>query len=144
MTDLISKAFKQALKLLQAEDDKMENLPFEVATFLRVHGAQGVIDNGGYRYFFEMDWDENPSYFEVVNAYQIIGCLAQAKEFKRVVSTFPFDNPHLHCKRRNQFMDDHWNEDKYCIEIWGDGLCGDEEVWQNLEEYYIQHQDKFA
>jgi len=142
MTDLVNEAFEQAVVLLNAENNKTENLPYEVATFLRVYSAQGVIDNGGYCYFFENDWPENPTYSDFVNAYHSIGCISQANELKRVVETFPFENPHINMERRCQFMDE--NEDDGFLEIWGDELCGDEEVWQKLEKYYIRHKNKFA
>ncbi len=144
MSDLVNQAFEQATALLNAQNNKLENLPEEVAVFLRVYDAQGVIDNGGYKYFFEADWPENPPYSDFVNAYYNIGCVEQAYELKKVVETFPFEDPHLNCDQRNEFMDVHWNEEKYCVEMWGNKLCGDEEVWKFLENYYIKHQNKFV
>jgi Domain of unknown function (DUF4375) len=141
MTDLINQAFEEAVALLNAEKNRIKNLPHEVVTFLRVYNAQGVIDNGGYCYFFENDWPEGPPYSEFVNSYNSIGCVDQAHELKRVVETFPFENPHLQCDRRNEFME---KNEESLVEIWGDKLCGDEGVWQKLENYYIKHKNKFV
>ncbi len=65
--DPISWAFKKALKKLDKARDDLDVLPPTVATFLLVHSAQGVIDNGGYRYFFESDWPNNPFYSRFVD-----------------------------------------------------------------------------
>ena len=83
MTDLIDQAFDKAVMLLNANDEKMDNLPDEVATFLMVYNAQGVIDNGGYFYFFENDWTDSPPYIDFINSYNSIGCVAQANELKK-------------------------------------------------------------
>jgi len=71
---------------------------------------QPIIDNGGYKYFFEADWPDNPPYSDFINAYHRIGCISQAEELERIVNTFPFESPHLHCDQRNEFINTHWNE----------------------------------
>jgi hypothetical protein len=143
-SDLISLAFKKAVKLLDKAHDDMGLLPPEVSTFLFVHSAQGVIDNGGYLYFFESNWPNNPSYSKFVESYRAIGCEKQANELARVISTFSFDNAHLEEDLRNKYMDDNYDENKCEIKGWGNDLCGDEKVWAKLEQYYISNKKKFA
>jgi hypothetical protein len=51
----------------------MSRLPQNVRIFLLVNGAQGIIDNGGYKYFFGQDWPGTPPYDDFANAYEAIG-----------------------------------------------------------------------
>ncbi len=142
--DPISEGFEKAQILLSKAEANIDKLPKEVATFLMVYSAQGVIDNGGYVYFFEADWPNNPPYSKFVDAYKSIGCESQSTEFNRVISTFPFAEPHLKKDQRNQYMEDNFDEDKYSIKGWDDKLCGDEEVWEKLGKYYKKNINKFV
>ena len=143
-SDPLSLAFKKAINLLDKAHDKMDQLQAEVSTFLYVHSAQGVIDNGGYRYFFESNFPTNPPYSKFIEAYKNIGCEKQAKELERIVSSFPFENVHLEADLRNKYMDKNFDEDMYEVKGWGNALCGDEEVWNKLGQYYIKNKIKFA
>jgi len=54
--DILSEGFGKAeIKLKKASDD-ICRLPDAIRNFLLVYSAQGVIDNGGYRYFFQSNW----------------------------------------------------------------------------------------
>jgi len=143
MSDIIDEAFKKAF----ARYGSIKNinfLPPIIANFLLVHDAQGVIDNGGYRYFFGSNWPNNPPYSRFVDAYIAIGCKKQARDMERVVNTFPFENPHLHETRRSEYIKANFDEDSHEVKGWGDALCGDEEVWEKLREYYLKNKPEFA
>jgi hypothetical protein len=106
---------------------------------VRIYSAQGVLDNGGYRYFFESDWEGQPDYSVFVQAYREIGCEAQAQELARVVATFDFADPHLHQDLRNRYMDERFDEESYEVRGWGDALCGDPEVYSKVHAYAARH-----
>jgi hypothetical protein len=144
MQDKISEAFNKAKKLLKENNDDIRLLTNAVATFLFVHSAQGVIDNGGYRYFFESNWPQTPEYVRFAEAYSAIGCETQAAELSRIVATFPFDNSHINEDGRNKYMDENYDEDAFEIEGWGDELCGDDTVWEKLEVFYLEHITDFG
>ena len=144
MSEIINKAFKQATAKLKKVGDNVDNLPASVATFLFVCSAQGVIDNGGYPYFFESDWPNNPPYSKFIVAYSVIGCKKQSEELARIVSTFPFDNPQLKEKERVNFIESNYDEDTLEVRGWGDQLCGDTDVWNKLESYYIENKKDFV
>jgi hypothetical protein len=144
MEDKIIEAFHKARKLLEQNNHELSGLPTSVITFLLVHGAQGTIDNGGFRYFFGADWPNNPPYSQFIEAYKTIGCEAQAKELERVVATFPFKNPHLYEEWRKKYMADNYDDEELEVKGWGEDLCGDEEVWAKLEEFYIENIQDFA
>ena len=130
-------------KLAEVDDD-MSRLHESVRIFLLVHGAQGVIDNGGYRYFFEADWPNTPPYEVFASAYEMIGCAKQAADLRRIVTTFPFADPHLHSKKRQAFIDTRYDKKKFCVPEWGNALCGDEDVWKKLAKYGKKHKKDFA
>jgi hypothetical protein len=52
---------------------RLSALSLSDQTILMVHGAQGVLDNGGLQYFFESDWPERPAYSSFSDAYRRVG-----------------------------------------------------------------------
>ncbi|ESS67838.1 hypothetical protein MGMO_156c00060 [Methyloglobulus morosus KoM1] len=144
MNDLIGNTLDKASNLLKQNENDISKLSEPVATFLIVHGAQGIIDNGSYEYFFGCDWPGKPNYEVFVDAYKRIGCTDQANEFQRVVNTFPFSEPHLHLSLRKDYIATHYNEDNYEVGEWRNDLCGDESVWEKLEEYISLHSEYFS
>jgi hypothetical protein len=142
MDDLISEVFRKVNETYG--DAGPDSLPHVVSTFVLVHAAQGVIDNGGYRYFFGQDWPNNLPYSRFIDAYQAIGCQKQADELARVVSSFPFDNPHLYKGWRKKYMAENYDEQTCHVKGWGENLCGDEEVWEKLEAYVLTHPSEFS
>ena len=146
MSEIISEAFKKAeatAKAKKAEND-IHLLPKPVMTFLLVYSAQGVIDNGGYAYFFGSDWPDKLPYEYFYEAYNEIGCTNQAKDIQRVISTFPFTDPHLKMDERKKYIKENYYDEAFEVIGWGDALCGDEEVWEKLSSYYKIHENDFA
>ena len=142
-SDKLEDLSNRGFELLDANEGDFTALPKPVATLLRVQGAQGIIDNGGYRYFFEKNWEGTPPYSAFIEAYEEIGCHAQAADLARVVATFPFEQPHLHEQLRNRFIEEFFDEKSYCVLPWGEALCGDRTVWQKLEAYADRHSSEF-
>lgn len=111
--------------------DDVSRLSAADRTVVAVYGAQGVIDNGGLRFFFENNWPAKPPYALFIDAYLRIGAVEVAGLVDRAARRFPFPEPHKHQERRREFMgalDEH-------DEFFGDDACGDERVWERLEEY---------
>jgi hypothetical protein len=77
----------------------------ERLTAWAIEQAQGIVDNGGFRYFFEKDWPDHPEYFLFVEAFQRIGALEVADCLQDAIDMFPFENPHLDCLARNSYLD---------------------------------------
>jgi hypothetical protein len=142
ITDILPAVYA-AEDRLEAAGGDMSRLPEPLQVVLLIDGAQGVIDNGGYVYFFEEDWPNIPSYDDFISAYEAIGCEQQAVDLRRVVATFPFENPHLHKEQRQAFMDARYDKSEFCIPEWGNALCGDTDVWEKLARYYEMHEDDF-
>jgi hypothetical protein len=53
-------------------------LPAPLQTVALIYPAQGIIDNGGFEYFFEADFDFNPPYSLISAAYRRIGAVDAA------------------------------------------------------------------
>jgi hypothetical protein len=70
-----------------------------------VEQAQGIIDNGGFQYFFENDWPENPEYAVFVDAFRRIGATEAGDCVQDAASMFPSSAPHLDCDMRREYMD---------------------------------------
>ena len=105
--------------------------------------AQGIIDNGGYRYFFESDWPDKPNYEVFAEAYEKVGCSSQADDMRRVVASFGFAEPHLHVDFRNAFIGEHYDPETFEVPAWGDALCGDDTVFEALRAYAHTHAAAF-
>jgi len=139
----IHPAVVMAEDMLFAVDGNMSLLPHSVQIFLLVNGAQGVIDNGGYIFFFENDWPGTPPYEDFITAYETIGCIEEAADLRRVVATFQFSDPHLHKDKRREYMDVRYDKRVYGIPEWGSFLCGNKNIWENLARYYQTNQEDF-
>ena len=63
------------------------------------------------------------------------------------VALFPFDSPHLHVKKRNEFMDSFKDEEGDPVnspfERLTDKLCGNKSVWENLKLYVKDNASAF-
>src|SRR5262245_13212256 len=103
-------------------------------TVVAVYGAQGVIDNGGLKYFFENNWPGTPPYALFTNAYHRIGAIEVARLLDQAAGRFPFPEPHKHQELRREFMETLDEHDDF----FGNAACGDLVVWERLEEY-VRH-----
>jgi hypothetical protein len=131
-TSELDRAIMGAIARLEAAGSLSALSPVD-QTILVVHGAQGVIDNGGLQYFFESDWPDHPAYSSFSEAYRRIGATAAADRLDRAVAMFGFPDPHLFEERR-QLRLEHLRKDA----AWNDldsQLCGDVTIWEKLEEY---------
>jgi hypothetical protein len=88
-------------------DASIFSLPWVPQVVTVVLGAQGVIDNGGFIYFFENDWRGNPPYSVFGDAYRAIGADESADCLEVAASLFPFSDPHLDLNARRRYLNEH-------------------------------------
>lgn len=136
---LATRAFAQ----LEAAGGDPSQLPVPLAHFVLVYSAQGVLDNGGFRFFLESDWPGQPAYETFVDAYAAIGCTEQAARFQEVVDSFGFEQPHLDGDLRNAFIAEQCDRPESRAHVWRDDLCGDERVWSALTDFARRHRSLF-
>lgn len=137
-------AFYEANSQLGSVGDQIKLLSEPVRVLLLIYGAQGVIDNGGFKYFFGQDWPGNLPYEEFIAAYETIGCHSQAQELRRVIATFPFSDPHLQNELRTEYINQNYDPEEHSVRGWGDELCGDKVVWKKLAAYYDKNKAAFV
>jgi hypothetical protein len=141
--DVLDKAASYAFNSLKRHEGKIERLPEVMQTLIRVYSAQGVLDNGGLQYFFESDWNGNPAYSTFVESYRQIGAMDAAEALDRAVSLFDFENPHLDAKRRQDRMEELWEDHSNEFANLDARLCGNESVWTQLKRFVEQHTEVF-
>ena len=126
-----------AFAQLEAANGDLKALPVPLQSLVLVYSAQGVIDNGGFQYFFESDWPSSPDYSIFSNAYRAIGATQVADAIDRAIRLFPFDEPHLNLELRNEFLSS-LPENHLLFQL-GDSICGNESVWLQLSDYVRQN-----
>jgi hypothetical protein len=130
-----------------AEAGDIARLPEALRTVAIICSVQGVIDNGGLQYLFEADFPGKPDYRLFVEAYRAIGADDAAAVLETAVALFPFDSPHQHVRKRNEFMDGFKDEDGDAVnspfESLTDKLCGNKEVWEKLRQYVQENASAF-
>lgn len=138
LDDVVARAERR----LQDVGGDFKALPWQLAVVLRVHGAQGIIDNGGLRYFFESNWEGTPPYSEFVDAYASIGASEVAASLERAVSQlFPFPDPHLDEVARRAAMGPP-DLDSPVEQL--DDICGDTSVYDKLMAFVGVHAAVFG
>ena len=83
-------------------------------------------------------------YEKFAEAYDEIGCTNQATDIRRIISSFPFSDPHLKIDKRANYIHDNYDGEALEVRKWGDALCGDKEVWEKLTVFYKKHEKDFA
>ena len=124
-----------AFSELEQNADNLASLDEPYKTVAIIYGAQGIIDNGGFRYFFENDWPNNPDYSVFADAYARIERTEAADAIREAVATFDFKNPELYVNKRRAFMNSRYNKNTFSVDGWNDCVCGDDQVWVNLAKW---------
>jgi hypothetical protein len=129
-------------KKLDLVDGDPMKLPISLQTVAIVETAQGIIDNGGFRYLFGSDFPNNPPYIIIINAYKRIGAKDIAEKLKKAIQMFQFENPHKHKNKRKIFMKSIGeNSEFYQLEGY---VCGNDSIWVLLDQYILNHMKHFT
>ena len=141
-TSILHEAVAVCVRHLKRLGGDPRALPVRERTVIVITTAQGIIDNGGFQYFFESDFPRRPPYSVFIAAYRRIGALRAATCLERAVGMFPFARPHLSQHRRNQFMDSLPRKSRFFS--LGFRVCGDDSVWSKLDRYIQANQQAFG
>jgi len=134
---VLDRGIEHAFNELERVGGDSSKLPAPLQIVVLITHAQRVIDNGGFRYLFENDMPGNLKYSVLSDAYRQIGAAKAADLLDLAVGLFPFDNPHLSLEKRNDYMDSLDESDE--LFVIGDEVCGDETIWQKLENHITGH-----
>src|ERR1700761_1701184 len=89
---LLDHAAEAVYRDLDAVGGNPLKLSPEVQPIAILYTIQAIVDNGGFRYLFENDYEQPYSVFAA--AYRQIGANDAADKLERAVARFPFENPH--------------------------------------------------
>ena len=145
--------------LAKLEDDERYpyGLPEPLMTFWAVFHGGGVIQNGGFQYFFENDWPDNPNYSIFIDAYERIGATGAAAAMRAAVADFPFPDPHLDFEARREHLydsaeqaerdgtarSDRCGDASFIEQRSHDFLDQQDEIYRSLAAYLLQHREHF-
>ncbi|MDH5326333.1 MAG: DMP19 family protein [Gammaproteobacteria bacterium] len=99
----------------------IRKLPEVPRNVVAVVTAQAIIDNGGFRQFFESEFDGTPDYHLFVEAYEAIGAAESARAIEQALELFPEGRP-----------PENWVKKEKCIKEIFTGNEGDSLV-QNIQ-----------
>lgn len=136
---LTEKAFDLAESILKASEDDVTKLPEVLQSIYLVCIGQGVIDNGGFQYFYENDFVQNPPYSLFVEAFRRVGAEAVADCIEATAAMFPFSDPHLFREERNDWLDVTAEQKGHEFHRLSDFACGHESVWPLLDAYVLKY-----
>ena len=102
--DLLDEASDVAFARLDEVGGDARKLPAALRVVAMLYSAQGVIDNGGLRYFFANDWPGRPPYSLFVEAYRAIGAAAEAGVIAAAAAAFELEHPERESARRNEML----------------------------------------
>ena len=96
-------------------DIDLIQVPEPERSFIAIYCAQGIIDNGGLRYFFENDFPTKEAYTIIMQSYRNIGFPELAEAIEKVFMLFPNSVPHPNLHKRSGFLNEYFDEfsDKY-------------------------------
>ena len=100
MSSSIDTCFEALNKVQQ-----VEHLDQSCRMVVIVYSAWGLIGNGGFQYFFESNFPNDPSYEVFTQAFSSVGLTEIAVRFSQLVSLFPFEDPHKFPQKRQKFID---------------------------------------
>jgi len=100
-----------------------------------VYSAWGIIENGGLQYFFESNFPGDPPYDVFVQAFSSVGLTEIALRFSKLVSLFPFDDPHKFPQERQDFIDSRPSSFITSMEELDDLFFAHENIEQTLNSF---------
>jgi hypothetical protein len=140
--NVLDKAAESVYQLLEIVGGDPTKLPTSLQPIAFLYAVQAKIDNGGFRYLFESDFPFHPPYSLFSDAYRKIGAFDAADRLDRAVRLFPFPSPETQQEARNAFMNS-LDESAELFSL-GDEVCGDDRVWQLMEQYVKTNASVFA
>lgn len=92
-------------EVLERANNRLDMLDEPCRTVIIVRTAWGIIENGGFQYFFENNFDGDTEYGVFTQAFRRVGLDEIALRFSKLVNLFPFPNPHESPAKRMDFLD---------------------------------------
>lgn len=91
--------------LLEQQGKQLQLVSEPCRTVIIVDTAFGIIGNGGFQYFFEANFPDDPEYGMFAGAFHRVGLTEIARRFAELVAMFPFEAPHRSPDQRLRFLE---------------------------------------
>ena len=129
---LSSEAFE---RLAQNDSDPLR-LEEPWKTIILIYSAQGIIDNGGFVYFFENDWPHFTPYDEFADAYDRIGLNCAAESIRTAVAVMKIEAPECSLDARRRYIHKNTIGDRGEVRGWNeDAILGNKTVMPALASW---------
>ena len=133
-------AIDLALERLQQAGGDPRGLSAPMRTVALIASAQGVIDNGGLRFFLENDWPGQPPYGLFVEAFRTIGATAEAQAIGAACEAVDREQPERQREARLAFLAEAGSAERFAA--WEASMVSD--VWALLARYVQEHPLAFS
>ncbi|MFV2057223.1 MAG: DUF4375 domain-containing protein [Thiohalomonadales bacterium] len=133
-------------KITSAQDFDIQKVPAEHRDVVAVITAQAIIDNGGFRYFFESHFNGDSDYQIFVNAYKNMGATESADAINQALMMFPNGVPPEELDQRQKYLDsifDQSDDNKKKIEEMEGKILGKVENYSRVANYIRQNKQLF-
>ncbi|NOZ54845.1 MAG: DMP19 family protein [Gammaproteobacteria bacterium] len=87
------------------QDFDIDSIPDVEKNVVAVITAQTIIDNRGFKYFFESDFSSKPDYQLFVDAYRSIGAEDSAEGIMQALALFPDNTPPADVEERYKYLE---------------------------------------
>lgn len=132
---LLEAASVLAYGAIEDAGEDLRRLSDPVRTIFAVYHATGIIENGGFLYFFDSDFPHHPPYQIFIDAYREIGCPDQADALQQAVDSFQLPEPEKAVSLRQDYMETHFNGSTKEVDHWNDRVFEDGCVWPKLAKW---------
>jgi hypothetical protein len=133
-------------KITCVEDFNINAVPEEHRNVVAVITAQAVIDNGGFRYFFESQFEGSSDYQIFVKAYKEVGAEEAADALNQALMMFPDGVPPAELDERQKYLDaifDSASDKKTKITAIEDKILGKVENYSLVADYIRDNKNVF-
>ncbi|MFG0259515.1 MAG: hypothetical protein ACF8LK_04100 [Phycisphaerales bacterium JB041] len=137
---LLDRAADVAFARLEAAGGDPRRLEEPYGTFVTVFSAQGVLDNGGLRYFLGNAWPGEPPYAHFSASYRTLGAAAAADTIDEAVRLLALAAPERDADARLERLGGPVGDR---IEALNERIDGDE-VWRRLSAFVRAHEVAFS
>ena len=129
------------------EDFDISQIPQAHRNVVAAVTAQAIIDNGGFRYFFESNFNGHPDYQMFVDAYNNIGAKEAADAINQALMLFPNGSPPAELDEREKYLDALFGEGAPSGTEMGDietKISGKVEHYAMAANYVRENKDQFV
>ena len=139
--DLVQEVFDK----YRHEAEKDINLvPEPERTLMVIYNAHGIIGNGGFRYFFENNFEGIEDYNIFIKCYLNLNLPNHAEAIEKILSLFPNNKPHEKLEKRNKFLEKYFDSEsrKFApIVDWAEDIFykNYNDVFNKAIEYYNEN-----